>query len=130
MFIVLLSFSESFATKCLTLIDEPCLIRPKLVNLNLVELKYYPFMISLDKGNRILMSYPQKYVIQKNPKNINVKVFNMITNKNEAKTIAKHFSCDFKCKFKSTICNLNKKFNNLTCQSECKNYCTCKKDYS
>ena len=28
----------------------------------------------------------------------------MITNKNEAKTMTKHISCDSKCKFNSTIC--------------------------
>ena len=29
----------------------------------------------------------------------------MITNKNEAKTITKHISCDCKCKFNNTTCN-------------------------
>ena len=28
-----------------------CMVIPTLINLNLVELKYYPFMISLDKWN-------------------------------------------------------------------------------
>ena len=52
MFIVLLSFSESLAcdlTKCLSLNDEPCMVRPILIDLNPIELQYYPFMISLDK---------------------------------------------------------------------------------
>ena len=48
-FIVLLSFSESLATKFLFLNDEPRLVRPTLIDLNPIELKYYPFMISLDK---------------------------------------------------------------------------------
>ena len=34
MFIVLLSFSESLATKCLFLNDEPCMLRPNLININ------------------------------------------------------------------------------------------------
>ena len=33
----------------------------------------------------------------------------MITNKHEAKTMLKHISCDYKCKFNSTACNSNKK---------------------
>ena len=53
---------------------------------------------------------------KKTTKDITVKVFNMITNKNETKTISKHISCDCKCKFKSTACNLNQKWNNKTCQ--------------
>ena len=42
------SFSESLATKYLSLNDEPCMVRSTLIDLNSVELKYYPFMISLD----------------------------------------------------------------------------------
>ena len=33
-FSVLLSFSESLATKCLFLNDEPCIVRPTLIYLN------------------------------------------------------------------------------------------------
>ena len=54
----------------------------------------------------------------------------MITNKNEAKAMAKHVSCDCKCKFNSITCNSNHKWNNKTCQCEYKTYRTCKKAYS
>ena len=37
------------------------------------------------------------------------KTFNMIANKNEAKTMTKDISCDYKCKFNSSTCNSNKK---------------------
>ena len=33
----------------LCLNDEPCMVRPTLIDLNPDELKYYSFMISLDK---------------------------------------------------------------------------------
>ena len=51
----------------------------------------------------------------------------MITNKFETKSITKHISCDCKCKFNSTTCNSNQKWNNRICQCECKNYRRCKK---
>ena len=54
----------------------------------------------------------------------------MITNKNEAKPMTKHISCDCKCKFNSITCNSYQKWNNKTCQYECKNYCKCKDDYN
>ena len=44
----------------------------------------------------------------------------MITNKNYAKTMAKHIPCDCKCKFNSQTCNSYQKWNNETCQRECK----------
>ena len=28
---------------------EPCIVRPTLININPVELKYYPFVISINK---------------------------------------------------------------------------------
>ena len=49
--IVLLSFSESLATKCLSLNDAPCIVKTTLTDLNPVELKYYLFIISLDNIN-------------------------------------------------------------------------------
>ena len=47
----LLSFSGSLATKCVSLNNEACMTIRILFDLNLVELNYYPFMISLDKCN-------------------------------------------------------------------------------
>ena len=48
--IVLSSFSEFLATKCLLLNDETWMVRATLINMNHDELKYYPFIISLHKG--------------------------------------------------------------------------------
>ena len=110
------------------------MIRPPLINLNPVKLKYDLFMISLDKcsGSRNVLlpkiCFPKKKT--KKTKDIHVKVFNMITIKNEAKTIAEHISCDCKCKFNSITCNSNQKWNNKTSQCECKNYRICKKDHT
>ena len=130
LFIVLLSFISSLATKCLFLNDELCIIRPTVVDLNPVELKYYPFIINVNKCSGSCNVLSPKICVPKKAKDINVKTFNMITNKYEAKTMTEHISCDWECKFNSTICNSNQKWNNKTCQCECKNYRTCKKDYS
>ena len=66
-------------------------------------------MISLDKCNGSCDIVLPKICVPKKAKDINVKVFNMITNKNEAKTMKKHIPCHFKCKFNSTTCNSNQK---------------------
>ena len=50
-FIVLLSFSISLATKYLYLNDEISMVRPNLIDLNLVEHKNYLFISNLDKFN-------------------------------------------------------------------------------
>ena len=51
-FFILLSFSRLLTTKCVSLNNEPCMIRPILIDVNPVEFNCYPFMISLDKCNR------------------------------------------------------------------------------
>ena len=59
-------------------------------------------MVSLDNcsGNCNVLS--PKICVPKEINDINVKAFDMITNKNETKTIAKYISCDCKCKFNNT----------------------------
>ena len=115
--IALLNFIGSLATKCVSLINETCMVRPTGIDLGAIELSYYPFMIVLDKCNgscnasdglsTCLLGVPNEL------KDINVKLFNMITRLNEA--LLKHFSCDCKCTFNSTTCNSNQKWNNETC---------------
>ena len=46
----------------------------------------------------------------------------MIINKNKAKVMTEHISCDCKWKFNSKTCNSKQNWNNKTCQCECKNY--------
>ena len=103
-FIVLLSSSESLTTKCLPLSDEPFMSRPTLPDLNPVEFKYCPFMISLDKCT-------PKICVPKETKDINVKAFIMIKNKAAVKTMTKHIPWDCKCKFNIITCNSNQKWN-------------------
>ena len=129
LFIVLLRFSESLATKCLFLNDELCMLRPTLIDMNPVELKYYSFMISLNKRTGSSNVLPPKTCVPKETKYINVKAFNIMTSKNKAKEITEHILCDCKCKFNSTIFHSKQKWNNKTCQCECKSYRKCKKDY-
>ena len=86
-------------------------------------------MASLEKCIRSCNAVDDKICVPIR-KVINVKVLNMITWINEAKILIEHIPCDCKCKFISKIYNSNQKWNNDTCQCECKKYCTCKKDYS
>ena len=88
-FIALLSFGRSLATKYASLNNEPFFI-----DLNSVGLKYSPFMISLNKCSGNCNSRHKCFI-----------VFNMKTNKNKAKAMVKHILYDCKCKFNSSTCN-------------------------
>ena len=68
---VLLSSSEYLAhdqTKFLTLNVQPCMVIPFHIDLNTVELKCYPFMISLINVVELLMSCHQKCEFEKKQK--------------------------------------------------------------
>ena len=121
-FIALLSFCKSLATKLTSLNDDPCMIRPTLVDLNSIELNHYSFMTSVDKCNG-------SCALSKT-KDINIKVFNMITRINEVNTLVKHISFDFKCKFDHAVCSLNQKWSSDKCHCDCKEYRPSKKYYS
>ena len=123
---MLLSFSSSLArlakvfdqTKCVSLNNEPYMVGPTLIDLNLVALEYYPFMFSVDKCSGSCNSandLSTKKCVASKTKDINVKAFNIITRMN---------------KYNSITCNSNQKWNNDKCQCECKNYQKCKEDYS
>ena len=129
LFIVLLSFSKSLATKFLFL-NEPCMIRETIIDMNPNELRYYPFMISFNKCTGSCNVLSPKICVPKEIKDINVTVFNMITSKDGAKATG-HISCDSKCTLDITTCTSQQKCNNKTCQCECKNYHhKCENDYS
>ena len=65
---------------------------------------------------------------KRNKRQLNVKSFNIKKNKDEAKAMTEHISCDFK--FNGTTCNSKQKWNSKTYQCGCKNHCKCKKGYS
>ena len=105
------------------------MVRPTLIDMNPVELKYYPFMISLDKCTGSCNALSPTLFVPKETKDINVIAFNMITNKNETETMTKNTSCDCNWNLNRKMCTSNQKWTNKTCQCECQNYHKCEKDY-
>ena len=111
-FVALLYFSRCSATEFVALNNEPCFTRPALIDLNCIEIDYYPFMISPDKCNRSCMVADNLHIkicVPSKTKDISVKVFNVITKIIEAKKLVDHSLCNCKCKFNSTNRNSNQK---------------------
>ena len=77
-----MSFIGSLATKCVSLNSTSCITRPMLIDFNLIELNYYPFMVSLDKSNRSCNAFDDlstKLCVLSNIKNEDAKTFSIIT---------------------------------------------------
>ena len=82
------------------------------------RLCHYTFIITLGRCDIIYNTIGNPYARARVPnkvKNINVKLFNMITDINESKTLIKHISCDSRCKFDSRKRNSEQKWNNNKC---------------
>ena len=76
-FTVLLSFSSTLATKCVSLSNEPCMTRPTLFYFNHIKLYHYPFKISLDRCDGIFSvvdDLSTKVCVPSKTKDVNVKV--------------------------------------------------------
>ena len=105
-------FSGSLATKLVYLNSKPFMIKTTLNDLNPIEFSYYPFMISLDKHNKISNAFDDlslKICVPSKTIGVNIKVFNLITNINEVENFVKYISYDSKCKLDSRKFNSNRK---------------------
>ena len=115
-FIVVLSsiVSASNHTKYVLLSNQKCKIQPTLINLHPNECSqdfhYYSFSVKLDRSVEscnYLNDLSNKIWIPNKTEDLNLSVFNIITEINESKTLTKDISCECKCKFDGTKCNSN-----------------------
>ena len=87
--------------ECVSMNNQECKIRTKIINLNSNETVFYPFSIRVNKCsgscNNINDPYA-KLFIPNLVKNINVKVFNLMSWSNQRRRIEWHESCKCKCR--------------------------------
>ena len=81
--------------KCVLMNNQECKIRPEIININSNEPSFYPYSVKISKCsgscNNINDPYA-KLCVPDVVKNINVKVFNLISNTNETRYIKRHES--------------------------------------
>ena len=103
-------------TKCVFLSNQKCMYQFTLINLRPNEYSQeshlYAFAVKLDRCvgscNTINDLY-NKVCVPNKTEDLNLSVFNMITGINEWKTLTKHVSCEYKCKFDGRKCYSNQK---------------------
>ena len=93
---------------CISMNNQACKVRPEIINLNSDEPVFYPFSIKTNKCggscSNISNSYA-KICVPDVLKDLNVKVFNLMTRTNETKHIKWHETCKCKCRLNASICN-------------------------
>ena len=126
-FIVLLTSigSVSNLRKFASLSSQKCMIQPTLINLHpneyCQEFHYYPFAIKLDscvEGINSVNDLLNKVCVLNKTEDLNLSMFNMITEINELKTLLRHISCKYKWKFNGKKCNSDQWWNNDKCRCE------------
>ena len=105
------------------MINQLCKARPQIVNVNSNNPIFYPFSIKTSKcsGNCNNINDPySKIRVPDNVKNLNVKIFNLMSRTTETRLTEQHEICKCKCRLDAIICNNKQRWNNDKCLCECK----------
>ena len=109
--------------ECISIKNQECKVRPEIVNINSNNPIFYPFSVKTNKcsGNCNSINDPYaKICIPDIVKNLNVKVFNLLSRTNETRNIKWHKTCKSICRLDKIICNNKQRWNKDKCRCECK----------
>ena len=108
--ISLFSIIKTKALKCVSVVNQECMARPKIIDVNKNKLVFYLLSIKVNKcsGNCNNINDPMaKLCVPDIIKDMNIKVFNMLARINETRKITWHETCKCICRFTSAVCNNN-----------------------
>ena len=105
------------------MINQAYKVRPEIINFNINEPVFHPFSIKASNCsgscNNINDPYT-KICVPDVGKNLNVKVFNLMSRNNETRHIKWHETCKCKCRLDANVCNNKQRWNDDKCWCECR----------
>ena len=117
------NLSSVNSLECISLKNQECKVRPEIVNINSNDPIFYPFSIKVNKCNGNCNNINDPYAricVPDIVKNLNVKVFNLMSRTNETRSIKWHETCKCICRLNGIICNNKQRWNKDKCRCECK----------
>ena len=111
------------SSECISVNNQECKARSKTIDVNSDEPVFYPYSIKVNKCSRSCNNINNPYAKICVPdviKNINVKVFNLMSRINETRHIIWHQTCKCICRLSASICNSRLIFNKDKFRCECK----------
>ena len=105
---ILASFTNANLSSYISTNNQECKTRPQVVNVNGDEPVFFPFSIETSKcsGSCNNINYPYaKICVPDVVKNLNVKVFNLMSRTNETRHIDWHETCKCKCRLDASVCD-------------------------
>ena len=103
--------------------NQECRIMPEITNINSNEPSFYSYSIKVNKYSSSCNNVNDpcaKICVPDVVKNMNVKVFNLMSRTNETRHIMGHETCKCKCRLDTSVCNNKQRWNNDKCRCECK----------
>ena len=117
------SLSNPNPLECVSIKNQECKVRPEIVNVNSNEAIFYPFSIRTSKCsgscNNINDPYG-KLCVPDVVKDLDVKVYNVISRANKTRHIKWHETCKYKCRLDASVSNNKQHCNEDRCRCECK----------
>ena len=101
--------------ECVSMNNQECKARSKIINVNINEPMFYPYSITINrcKGSCNTINAPYaKLCVARTIKSINDKVFNVMSRTNE--------TCKYKCRLDASVCNNKQRWNEDKCKYESK----------
>ena len=107
---------------CISMKNQECKTRPQMININSNNSIFYPFSIKINicSGNCNNNNPYAKMSVPDIIKDLNVKVFNLMSRTNETRFIKWHKKLKCKCRLDASICNNKQCWNKNKCRCECK----------
>ena len=93
---------------CISMNNQPCKTRPEIINVSSNNPEFYPFSIRANKcsGNCNNINDPYAEIcVPDAAKDLNVKVFNLMSRNNETKNIKWHETCKCEYRLDAIVCN-------------------------
>ena len=108
---------------CISMNNQACKARPETINVNSNNPVFYPSSIKTSKCssncNNINDPYA-KVCVPDVVKDLNLKVFNLMSRTSETRHIKWHETCKCICRLDAIVCNNKQRRNNDKCRCECK----------
>ena len=105
---ILSSFTNASSLSCISMINQEFKARSQIVNVNSNNPIFYPFSIKISKcsGNCNNINDPySKICVPDIIKNLNVKVFNLVSRTNETRFVEWQETCKCECRLDAIVCN-------------------------
>ena len=109
------------ALDCVSIKNQECKVRPEIININRNNPIFYPFSTKINRcsGNcNNINGLYAKICVFDTVKNLNVKVFNLMSLTNETRSIKWHETCKGICRLNESICNNKQRWNKHKCRCE------------